>query len=76
MEILIRLSLLLSFMSVYFVSFSIFLNLNNPKFNIKEKSLGKFLKIKNNNAFKVIPMLIAFAVSVYISSLLSEIIFE
>ena len=76
MEILIRLSLLLSFMSVYFVSFSIFLNLNNPKFNIKEKSLGKFLKIKNNNAFKVIPMLVAFAVSVYISSLLSEIIFE
>ena len=76
MEILIRLSLLLSFMSVYFVSFSIFLNLNNPKFNIKEKSLGKFLKIKNNNAFKVIPMLVAFAISVYISSLLSEIIFE
>jgi len=76
MEILIRLSLLLSFMSVYFVSFSIFLNLNNPKFNIKEKSLGKFFKIKNNNAFKAIPMILAFAVSVYISSLLSEIIFE
>jgi len=76
MEILIRLSLLLSFMSVYFVSFSIFLNLNNPKFNIKEKSLGKFFKIKNNNAFKAIPMLVAFAVSVYISSLLSEIIFK
>ena len=76
MEILIRLSLLLSFMSVYFVSFSIFLNLNNPKFNIKEKSLGKFFKIKNNNAFKVIPILIAFAVSVYISNFISEIIFE
>ncbi len=76
MEILIRLSLLLSLMFVYFVSFSIFLNLYNPKFNTKEKSLGKFFKIKNNNAFKFIPMLMAFAVSVYLSNLISEIIFE
>ena len=76
MEILIRLSLLISLMSVYFFSFSIFLNLNNPKFNTKEKSLGKFFKIKNNNAFKFIPMLMAFAVSVYLSNLISEIILE
>lgn len=75
MEILSRFILVLCFMVVYCVSFSIFLNLNNPDFDVKKESLGKFFRIKNNNAYKVIPLLIAFIVSVYLSNVISEIIF-
>tara|TARA_Y100000591_G_scaffold221375_1_gene192782 strand:- start:329 stop:616 length:288 start_codon:yes stop_codon:yes gene_type:complete len=76
MEILIKLSFLISFMAAYIVSFSILLNINNPNYDVNEKSFDKFIRIKNNNAFRIIPLLIAFAVSVYLTNLISVIIFN